>query len=495
LKIADEASSSSSSSKSKVASEFNTEGASQFLPGEKKGTSYISRLEFMQKAVETHLQRLAIKFQNKRVVLITFNNEVVVVGDGISDAVTIAGDKLNDCDKLMEIGKGGLAIDKIKPIKDSKPALSKKLEMLQESGATALGPALAVAAGLASIRDRSEIIVCTDGSSNVGVGSLEGEKKDEAFYQQIGKFAKKNKTTISVISIEGSDCSMDNLGGCAEKTSGTVSIVNPLELVREIRSISQNPVICTNVDIKLITQKPFTWLAVADVNDNTNKKKKTQKKKKKEVRKQNNNKNFVLEQDVGNVMIDSEIAFEFNKPSVQEEEEDEGSDDEVPFQAQIRFRKLNGMKVLQVVTEMKKFTEMRDKAEGSIDVAAVAVNAVQQCAKLGLAGAFDEARQNLFCYERMLKRAAKTDTQMEEYSNFVTISDSLDSELAACLRNSKRSQSSSKVNLSDTSAKTFLKMKTANRNLFLSGERKRAVVERRQNCDKALKEMYYNTKF
>lgn len=89
------------------------------------------------------------------------------------------------------------------------------------TGATALGPALLVAIGIASQRKRSEVIICTDGLSNVGVGSLEGDKeKGVGFYADVGTMAKKNDTTINVLSIEGSDCAMDCLSRCAEITSG-----------------------------------------------------------------------------------------------------------------------------------------------------------------------------------------------------------------------------------------------------------------------------------
>jgi hypothetical protein len=55
---------------------FNSENSYQYLPGENRNASYISRLECMQAAVDTHLQRLKVQNPSKKVVLITFNNEV-----------------------------------------------------------------------------------------------------------------------------------------------------------------------------------------------------------------------------------------------------------------------------------------------------------------------------------------------------------------------------------------------------------------------------------
>jgi hypothetical protein len=55
---------------------FNAENSYQYMPRENRNASYISRLECMQAAVDTQLQRLKVQSPNKKVVLITFNNEV-----------------------------------------------------------------------------------------------------------------------------------------------------------------------------------------------------------------------------------------------------------------------------------------------------------------------------------------------------------------------------------------------------------------------------------
>jgi hypothetical protein len=78
------------------------------------------------------------------------------------------------------------------PVKDTHKAISEKLFALEEAGPTALGPALAVAAGIAGETAGSEIVLCTDGLSNVGLGKLDGLKTTEdkqgmeSFYRTIG---------------------------------------------------------------------------------------------------------------------------------------------------------------------------------------------------------------------------------------------------------------------------------------------------------------------
>jgi hypothetical protein len=134
---------------------------------------------------------------------------------------------------------------------------------LAEGGATALGPALSVCVGIASAHRRSEIILCTDGAPNVGIGSLDDhglKSKSIAFYHMIGKRAQENESIISIIGIDGADCSMEHLSICSEATSGSSNILVPLELVREIRRIGQRKVIATDVEATVLLH-PYLQLA------------------------------------------------------------------------------------------------------------------------------------------------------------------------------------------------------------------------------------------
>ena len=42
---------------------------------------------------------------------------------------------------------------------------------------------------------------------------------------------------------------MDILSSCASITNGTVNILHPLEMVRQIRQIAQNPTVATEVEV------------------------------------------------------------------------------------------------------------------------------------------------------------------------------------------------------------------------------------------------------
>lgn len=70
--------------------------------------------------------------------------------------------------------------------------------------------------------------------------------------EQMGEHAASSHTSVSILGIEGSTCAMDTLSQCASISKGTVNILNPLEMVRQIRLISQNPIIATEVELTFL---------------------------------------------------------------------------------------------------------------------------------------------------------------------------------------------------------------------------------------------------
>ena len=66
---------------------------------------YISRLEAVQVALSENLTKLVKDTPNKRVGLVTFNQEVHSYGDGLTGEVTISGDYLNKKESIVEKAK------------------------------------------------------------------------------------------------------------------------------------------------------------------------------------------------------------------------------------------------------------------------------------------------------------------------------------------------------------------------------------------------------
>lgn len=87
---------------------------------------------------------------NRKVGIVTFSGEVVVLGDGHADAQHIAGDKLDNFDFLEKNGAEQAGKLMNMPIKDSAKILSEKLMDIEETGPTALGPAVLTAVTMAA---------------------------------------------------------------------------------------------------------------------------------------------------------------------------------------------------------------------------------------------------------------------------------------------------------------------------------------------------------
>lgn len=87
---------------------------------------------------------------NRKIGVVSFNNEVTVYGDGGQDPMTIAGDKLMDQEFLMTNGaKQGQERMKL-TVKDSAKELQKRIMSMEETGPTALGPAVATSIAMAA---------------------------------------------------------------------------------------------------------------------------------------------------------------------------------------------------------------------------------------------------------------------------------------------------------------------------------------------------------
>jgi len=63
------------------------------------------------------------------------------------------------------------------------------------------------------------------------------------------------RISVSIITIEGTNCKLGILGDIPNRTQGTVQIVNPLNLKSEFSSILEDQIVATNVEISLILHK------------------------------------------------------------------------------------------------------------------------------------------------------------------------------------------------------------------------------------------------
>ncbi|XP_021354035.1 circularly permutated Ras protein 1-like [Mizuhopecten yessoensis] len=401
----------------------------QFLPNQKRNVTFVSRLQAAQAAVDQQLEEMSKNHPNRRVALIIFNNEVVVLGDGKTTPVTIAGDKLTEREELVKIGSD---LPCPGDIKSARSTLSTKIFELEEGGATALGPALLVATTMASQQPGSKVIICTDGLANVGLGRLdistrEMQETSLDFYESVAETAADKGVSVSVISMEGTDCKLIQLGKVADKTGGQINIVDPLKLTQEFSTILEGRIIATNVVATLILHKQL-FFHYEDTKESK------------------------VVKNVGNVTSDTEVTFEYGVRTKQKKEtgqsgstsnqvpqegafggpssegagqssgqssegagqsSDSGTADEpkeLPFQLQVKYTDVDGATALRVLTKTKPVTKDRSQAERKMNIDVLGKHSAQVSANLALDGMYTQARSRALMNQRLAWRHKKGDS-------------------------------------------------------------------------------------
>lgn len=132
---------------------------------------YVSRLQSLKQAIKTHLGKLYLQKNKTKVGLVSFNDNVTIYGDGLQEPEVLLGEFLLEFDVLVSNGEEyGENLLK-EPIEKSLQGLTSRLASLEESGPTALGPAIVFSIAMAGKGEKgSQIIVCTDGLANTGLG-------------------------------------------------------------------------------------------------------------------------------------------------------------------------------------------------------------------------------------------------------------------------------------------------------------------------------------
>lgn len=397
---------------------LNTDGENQWLHGQRRDVTYVTRLQGLQAAVDSQLQELATDHPNRRVALVTFNSEVTVVGDGSGIPLTIAGEKLNSEDELMRIGSEVMLPTSIA---NSRDTLGKQIFDLEEGGQTALGPALLVSTVIACQVPGSKVIICTDGMANIGVGNLDNLVTTEdfevatVFYQKVSTIAKSKGVSVSILTIAGTECKLVELGRVASQTGGQVNTVDPLKLTQEFGNILADPVIATRVVATFLVHKGLY------IRNDTSKSSRAVK-------------------EVGNVSKGSEITFEYGvrrtsskssastnaagnseaaaagSSSASGSELKQDQLNELPFQVHISYIDLEGAKAVRVLTQTKPITKERKQAEMYMNMPILSAHAIQKSSVMAVEGDYTPSRLNAYMYQRLFYRNVSDPKMMNQYN-------------------------------------------------------------------------------
>lgn len=373
----------------RVKRELGVQMYDQFMPGQPRNSTMVSRLQCVQAAIEHQVEALHREEPSTKVGLITFNDEVAVLGDGSTPPITVAGDRLNNWNELVALGDT-LSLDS--SLSESKTGLLESMWELEERGGTALGPALLLAIAMAGKQPGSHVVLCTDGKANIGIGSLEDDKENiNLMYTQLAELAKVLGVVVSIVSIIGSECKLDHIGTLATETNGNVERVNPEELVRQRGKLSclvNKPVIAHGAMAMVILHRALQFHGEMD--DEA------------EMENECQNRNFIIK-DLGNVTSDSELPLSYgfrSRPG-----RDFTKYESVPFQVQLLYTRPDGTRLLRVATAQLAVTNDRQVAHTKRTGGLLAAHAVRRTAQLAKAGQLGDAIAESERAEKYLQNA------------------------------------------------------------------------------------------
>merc|ERR1712087_596839 len=130
---------------------------------------------------------------------------------------------------------------------------------------------------MASSKPGSQVILCTDGLANAGVGSLdapstadedEEEEEDDPvlkWYEALGDYAMSKGVVVNIVSITDDECKLENLGKIVEVTNGNLKRINPLNLAEKFSGIIENESIATNCQAKMLLHPGLKFHNTAEV--------------------------------------------------------------------------------------------------------------------------------------------------------------------------------------------------------------------------------------
>ncbi|XP_071839229.1 circularly permutated Ras protein 1-like isoform X2 [Apostichopus japonicus] len=332
----------------------------------RRGTvSSVSRLDCIKQAVQRQIDFHEIESPEKKAGLVSFGSIIHVMCD--KKTRVEHGYAANDLDKLLALGKSLAETETIKPLNENAEALHDQVSKLSLAGSTALGPALALSVGFLSKTPGSEIVLCTDGQPNEGIGSL---PRDPGFYDKIGEIAQKQQTTISVIGIQtGKEYELETVSKAAAITGGTINLLSPHELSHKMRELMQDAIIATGVEITAILHPYLCFVSEKTEFD----------------------KKSIAKCSLGNVHKTTELTFRFQRKEEFKNAEVSG----LPFQIQVRYTTKDGRTFLRILTEKRETTSDRNRMETNLNIPVVGAMAMKESAAQAQAGDVLGARLNL----------------------------------------------------------------------------------------------------
>ena len=351
--------------------------------------SYISRMECVQIAIENNILELVKTSPKVKVGLVTFGTNVEVLGDCMSNRLVLKTADVNNEEKIINLGEENTNLFKHN-ISQSQQKVIDALYKCEENGQTALGPSVLLSLSmLKNAPNGSRIFLCTDGCSNLGLGSISSNaNKSKEFYIKMGDLAKERGVAISLITFQDSESEIAVLQEMVERSGGEIIRVNPSEIIEGFSDLLDNKIVATKVAFEINLHQYLTFR-----NEDKNKLL---------------NNGSSLKKEVGNAAKETEFYYEFkfkkafklaDMPNINLE-----NSISMPFQAIINYTNGVGDKMQRVITKFLKLNDNKEEVEKQAIFEIISANAMQKAAKLASEGQYTKAQANAQLWRRYMNQ-------------------------------------------------------------------------------------------
>merc|ERR1712137_434786 len=216
------------------------------------------------------------------------------------------------------------------------------------------------------------------------------------YYTELAEQAKLRGVTVSVISLIGAECCLENLSIVTDQTGGIVTRVDPLQLENELGTISDQPILGYTTMAMVILHRGLRF--------------------QNEMDDENENRNWIVK-DLGNVRADTELSFQYGFRS--KEECDLTNIDEIPFQVQIMYTRPDGAQCLRVAGASITVTDNRTQAEKNANLEVIGTHAAQKAAQFAKGGDYDRAQMETRSAQRFMLRNGVKKEKISQWSKQV----------------------------------------------------------------------------
>merc|ERR1712137_904446 len=222
------------------------------------------------------------------------------------------------------------------------------------------------------------------------------------YYTELAEQAKLRGVTVSVISLIGAECCLENLSIVTDQTGGIVTRVDPLQLENELATINDQPILGYTMMAMVILHRGLRF--------------------QNEMDDENENRNWIVK-DLGNVRADTELSFQYTFRS--KAECDLSNINEIPFQVQLMYTKPNGEQSLRIACAKISVTDDRTEAEKNANLNVIGTHAAQRAAKFAQKGNYDRAQMETRSAQRFMQRNGVQTEKISEWSQQVKHVDSV----------------------------------------------------------------------